>query len=257
MAWLGSSCVALLGLCAGCVSGDVTDLVPEGPPMIRQLILTERYPSGSASLTRPVIAFGTHRDASSDEQHVVSAALVENQRLRVVMDELLLGNRLEELQCNEQVDEDAFARVPAGATPDDLARCSGDPEALRATCKGAKAVCVRSSDGVAVGILDRLDTNGQPRPDGVPDVVRFIDGAALVRCTAAAVDRDVPASQSLSYWQPAGSQVRHDIDDGFRGFLLLGPAVVLVPRHALPTGSACHVRFAEDVVDKSGLRPCA
>ena len=251
--------VALLGLCAACVGGQTTDLVPEGPPMIRQLMVVERA-AGSAgtSVTRPVIAFGSHPDATGDEQHPVQTAVVSGQRIRVVIDELLRGNSLEEIQCAAVVDEDAFSRIPVGATPEDIARCSGDPDTLTRTCKGAKAVCIRRDDGVPVGILDRVDTQKQQRPDGIPDVVRFIDGAAVLRCTADDVVREIPVNQTQSYWQPSGSQHRPlDIDDGLRGLLLLGPAVVLVPRSLLPTSSSCHVAFAQDVVDKSGIRPCA
>lgn len=249
--------IVLLGPLVACAPSPPTELVPEGPPMIRQLILTERYATNSGWMSRPIIAFGTHPEAGDHEQHQVSTATVANQRIRVVMDELLVGNSLEEVQCAGMVDEDDFARIPVGATADDLARCSGEPTALAARCTGAKAVCVRAEDGAPMGILDRVDSDGRLRPDGIPDVQRFIDGAALLRCVFGTRTVDIPVNQDQSYWQPAGTQDAPDgIDDGFHGLLLLGPAVVLVPRTFLPSRMTCHVEFAADVTDKSGLRPC-
>jgi Bacterial Ig-like domain len=249
----------LAGACAEDESS--TELHPEGPPMIQQVMLTERYVSSDGmSATRPVIAFGRHPDADSNEQHAVPAAVARNQRLRIVIDELLVGNHLEEIQCNGRVDEDEFSRVPLGATPDDIARCAVVPDLLAESCKGKKAVCVRD-DGVPVGILDATDSGGRPYKDGIADVTRMIAGVAGVRCggpgSASPDPIDVEMNPRLSYWQPAGNQQRPIVDDGLRGLLSIGPAVVLVPAEDLPTGLPCTVVFAPSVVDKSGLRPCA
>jgi hypothetical protein len=255
--WCAAS-VSLTALSAGCDAGEsATNLNPAGPPMIRQLLLTERTTSASgATATRPVIAFGHHPDASDEEQHPVTTAVAAGQRLRVVIDELLVGNYLEEIECNEQVDDDFFSRVPVGATPQDIANCAVVKDLLPKTCKGSKAVCLRASDGVPVGVRDQVDTGGRPYKDGIADVSRFVDGAASVRCGADG-DLAVPMDLARSYWQPSGNQQRPAIDDGLRGLLSLGPAVVLVPRTFLPAGQPCFVVFGDGVVDKSGLRPCA
>lgn len=250
---------ALAGLAlAGCVGGATTELAPEGPPEILQVITIERHRmSNGSTVNRPVIAYGRHPDATEDEQHPITTAPVTGQRVQVIVDELLLGRTLEELQCAALVDEDDFARLPAGVTADDLARCSGSPEQLAATCVGERAVCLRS-DGTPVGILDRFDGNGQARPDGVPDVLRLIEGAAALRCGSGELWRDIPADPLNSFWQPSGNQQRlDDLDDGFRGFFLLGPSVVVIPRAPLPVASRCYPVFGEEVVDKSGIRPCA
>lgn len=243
---------------AGCLGGTTTDLVPEGPPEILQLITLERHRMTSgATVTRPVIAYGRHPDATEEEQHPVTTAPVTGQRLQIIVDELLVGRTLEEVRCADQVDEDDFARLPPGTTADDLARCAGPPDQLATSCVGERAVCVRA-DGTPVGILDRVDGTGQPRPDGAPDAFRLIEGAVALRCSAAGFQRDVPADLPTSYWQPSGNQQRlEDLDDGFRGFFLLGPAVVMIPRGPLPVASRCHPVFGDEVVDKSGLRPCA
>lgn len=235
-----------------------TDLNPAGPPMIRQVMLTERYTSITGErLIRPVIAFGSHPEADGEQQHAVRAAVVTNQRVRVVIDELLVGNNLEEIECNEQVDEDEFSRVPLGATPDDIARCAVARDLLPQSCKGTKAVCLRAADGVPVGVRDEVDGSGRPYKDGIADTTRMIEDAAAVRCQAAGMDLRVPIQPALSYWQPAGNQQRPLVDDGLGGLLSLGPAVVLVSRNELPTGATCTVEFAPTVVDKSGIAVCA
>lgn len=245
-----------LALVSGISCSDLesaTDLNPQGPPMIRQVLLTERYvDSAGASLTRPVIAFGTHPDATANEQHPSIAAITSGQRFRVVIDELLVGNYLEEIKCNERVDDDFFSPVPLGATPDDIAKCAVVKEQLPRSCKGSKAVCVRE-DGVPVGIQDQVDSSNRPYKDGIADVTRMIAGVAGVQCGELSVAMDL----ERSYWQPSGNQQRPAIDDGLRGLLSLGPAVVLVPQAALPSGQQCRIVFADAVVDKSGLQTCA
>ncbi len=252
---------ASLALPVACAEeGSSTELRPEGPPMIQQVVLIERYTNTSGErLIRPVIGFGRHPDADANEQHAVVAATARNQRIRVVLDELLVGNYLEEIQCNERVDEDDFSAVPVGATPDDIARCAVAADQLAKSCKGDKAVCLRD-DGVPVGILDETDAGGRPFKDGIADTTRMIDGAAFIRCAGSGTGVEpinVPISLPLSYWQPAGNQQRPSVDDGLRGLFSIGPAVVLMPASDLPTGQTCTLGFEARVVDKSGLRVCA
>lgn len=235
-----------------------TELNPAGPPMIRQIMLIERYTSTAGEkLLRPVIAFGTHPDADGNQQHPVSNAVVFNQRVRVVLDELLVGNNLEEIECNERIDEDEFSRVPLGATPDDIAKCAVARDLLPQSCKGKKAVCIRTSDGVPVGVRDEVDSGNRPYKDGIADNTRMIDGAVGLRCEAAGRSISVPNQPGLSYWQPSGNQQRPSVDDGLDGLFSIGPAVVLVSDGDLPTGATCTVEFAASVVDKSGIAVCA
>jgi len=255
--------VASTVLAPACSEVDSSsELNPAGPPMVRQVMLTETYSTMPGErLRRGVIAFGSHPDADANEQHHVPAAAVSSQRIRVVIDELLVGNHLEEIQCNEQVDEDDFSRVPVGATPDDIAKCAVVKEQLASSCKGSKAVCLRASDGVPVGIRDEVDAGGQPYKDGIADTTRMIAGAAGIRCTditrSPSVEIEVPLDLARSYWQPSGNQQRPVIDDGLRGLFSLGPAVVMVPAADLPTSLPCGIAFGDEVVDKSNLRPCA
>ena len=65
------------------------------------------------------------------------------------MDELLVGNALEEIACRAVVDDDAFARVPLGATPDDIAKCTVAQDVLKARCIGDRTRSASASSTVA------------------------------------------------------------------------------------------------------------
>ena len=122
----GIACAVAL-VASACTNMDsATNLNPEGPPMIRQVRMNEKYLNGSNVLvdrTETVFAFGTHPDVTSDDEaHHVDFARAMNNHLRIIMDELLKGNRLEEIECRGQVDDDVFGSVPEGATPEDVAR---------------------------------------------------------------------------------------------------------------------------------------
>jgi Big-like domain-containing protein len=253
--------LVLLAMAACTVATSATDLHPEGPPMIEQVRLVEIYSSGTGQgLERVVFGFGTHPMASSDDEHPVTTAKAATNTLRIIMDELLRGNNLEEIQCRAKVDDDDFARVPLGTTPDDIARCSAAPDMLPSLCPGSNrlSVCICQDDGgcmtgttltpkgQSVGVLDRDQ-------DGAADHTRFIDGAVRIVCGSIDAPLVVPLDLELSYWTPSGDQ-QTPVHGGFDA---LGPAVVVVPSAALPTGMACGVAFSPEVVDKDGNRVCA
>lgn len=244
----------------GCTSDNesATNLAEQGPPMVRQLFLIETYEnSAGATVTREALGFGYHADVNPDVVHPVTTALpLSPEPIRVVVDELLVGNSLEEIGCFSTVDEDSYATVPEGTTPDDIALCTTprDPNLpgneddlvlLRETCKGEHAVCVRE-DGTPVGVID---ITPMPDGDGAADDLRFIDGAVGIRCG----DIDVPMDLNNSFWQPSGNQFVPTSG----GTKAIGPAVFLKPLNGLPTGSTCTVVFADSVTDKSGNRVCA
>ena len=231
--------------------------------MIEQVRLREVYSMGGLQgLDRTVFGFGTHPMASPDEQHAVTSAKADGNKLRIIMDELLRGNDLEEIACRYVVDDDAFARVPLGATPDDIERCAAAQDALASQCPGSnrRSVCLCKNDagcpsgtrsdgssyltpkGESVGVLDQDQ-------DGAVDRSRFIAGAVGITCGAI----DIPIDLDRSYWTPSGNQQKPPLD----GFDALGPAVVVVPNGALPTNRACGVTFSADVVDKDGKQVCA
>lgn len=219
---------------------------------VRLLELADGVPTG-------VFAFGTHPLAILRDAHPVSMAVASGNRLRVVVDELLRGNTLEEIACQFTVDEDAFAAIPDGATPEDVEACTGSLASIAEHCTGARALCVCqlnagcpsgvdaegaaivTAKGASVGVLDRDQ-------DGAADTNHLIAGAVALRCD----DIDVPLDGFASFWSPSGNQVAPA--DG--GFDALGPAIVLAPP-AMPTGATCGLAFARSVVDKDGNALCA
>jgi hypothetical protein len=234
--------------------------------MIRQVRMKEMYMDATGALSErlsPVFAFGTHPNVTSPEEaHPVTSAKSIGNKLRVIMDELLVGNYLEEIACRGQVDEDSYDLVLPGTTPDDIARCAVAKDVLPASCPGdfAKAVCICKLDtgcgetpkGGPVGVLD-------VNQDGAADDTRFQRGAVGLKCGTV----DVPIDINMSYWNPSGDQNV----PAMGGFDALGPALVLVAAVPpgspmgmpafLPTNTTCGLVFAPSVVDKQGNQVCA
>jgi hypothetical protein len=257
--------VLAFGVAPGCTSEpSATDLHPEGPPMIQQVRLVEVFTVAGITtrLTRTVFGFGSYPDATADEAHPVTTAQATPNKLRIIMDELLRGNNLEEIACRAPIDpaDGVFDRVPLGATPDDIARCSTAQDVLPLRCPGSnklslclcriEAGCPLTSNpgGVIVPFGDPVGVKDNDQ-DGAADEHRFIPGAVGISCNGI----DVPLNPVLSYWTPSGDQQV----PAQGGFDALGPAVVLVPQVALPTNLTCHVTFSPEVVDKDGIEVCA
>jgi hypothetical protein len=244
-------------LAAACTSsgggGASIKLHPEGPPMVRQVLMTERVTdaSGSSTSTRIAanqLAFGDHPDIPrpgeggsslfnlpEDDRQVTAALASNTQKLRVVFDELLLGNAIEELACADG----SYSRVPVGTTPDDIAACS--PPNLSRCHK----VCV--GDQGPIGLLDEDE-------DGAADDSRMIEVApdvlvAGIECEGV----NIPLDRDRSFYQPSGNQQipAGQLLDG------LGPALVLAPLAGLRTSSTCRLKLHESVVDKDGIQACA
>jgi hypothetical protein len=264
-------CAVAAGLAACSQPTTATDLHPGGPPMVEQVRLEETDATGQV---RVVFGFGTHPGASPDDEHPVATATASGNRLRIVVDELLRGDALEEIACRFQVDTDAFARLPPGATPDDIARCAVAQAALPARCPGRDphAVCLCARDG---GCPGGTDPDGSPHmtprgesvgvldddQDGAADATRFVQGAVAIRCGSndapSAAPVDVAIDLDRSYWTPSGDQRA----PAHGGFDVLGPAIVVVPGPgpgvALPTSMDCGIAFSRDVVDPDGNPVCA
>lgn len=238
-------------------TASTTDLNPVGPPMVRQVRLNHKITNADGSTSnKRVFAFGSHELAEAEElqSNLVTSAVAVNNSIRIVIDELLVGNSLEEIACRSAVDDDAFARVPVGATPDDIAACSAADDVLAGVCGGPTAVCLCESEtgcisgsgaaiakGAPVGVLDI-------NQDGATDDTQFIAGAVGLQCG----DISVPINRENSYWQPSGDQNRPAVG----GFEALGPAVVLVPDGPLPTNLDCRLVFDAAVTDKQGITVC-
>jgi hypothetical protein len=225
--------------------------------MVRQVFMLEKVTVDGLVRVRNGLAFGSHPQLSPDEYTgmVTNAVARGNQVIRVVLDKLIEGSAVEELAC----DDGSFSRIPLGATPDDIARCSGPPGLLAQRCTGDKAVCICLDPnakcaqpgnvglGRPIGILDA-------NKDGAPDALRFIDyggtgcdnpgstvdGPAGISCGGV----PVPLDCAKSYYSPSGNQL---IPAGMIGVNGLGPALILVPAQGMRTGSTCEMHFHPEV----------
>src|SRR4051812_15782454 len=102
------SLVALTATSACTDTESTTNLNPEGPPMLRQVRMNHRvFDANGNSSTRRVFGFGTHELAAVDElkSGQVTDALVVNNNFRLILDELLVGNNLEEIACRSPIDD--------------------------------------------------------------------------------------------------------------------------------------------------------
>lgn len=261
----GTALVAVaLGACTS--SSSATDLNPAGPPMVRQVMMTERV-IGTNGAARNVqsLAFGHHPDFNTDDDGVVvNATVTASNEIRVILDELLLGNQLEQIACRNRGGVEnpndpitlptSFQSIEEGTTPDDIAACSVANDTLPITCKGKHAVCfapmgttcpaeLLNEDGKCpIGVLDQ-------DLDGASDDTQFIVGKAHIKCG----NIDVPLDPTTSFWQPAGDQQV----PAAGGFNSVGPAVILHGLNGLPTSSMCGITFDPSVTDKDHIQICA
>jgi len=216
--------------------------------MVAQVLMEERVMVGSAVRVRTGLAFGDHPDIESDpssqefDDRMVTAAVARGtQQIRVVVDELLLGNAIEELRC---ADGTTFSRIPVGTTPEDIANCAG-PDFSK--CTGDHVVCIGT--GGPIGILD------EDPQDGAADDFRMIDyGSGRLAVEVVCDDVSIPLEQEQSFYNPSGNQQIPAGDIGLNG---LGPALVLVPVDGMRTSADCTLVFNGEVTDKEGLEICA
>jgi hypothetical protein len=251
----------LTAAAAGCAENpSATNLNPEGPPMVRQVFMQERITdAGGVSRVTQAIAFGDHPDFDdADDREVVNGTVDGNQRIRVVVDELLVGNYLEQIQCRDN----SYQSVPIGATPDHIAACAQANDVLPETCVGPYAVCLDPVTGEPIGVMDVEDADSEQ--DGAADDTRFMDldpsqlgvkTPVEIICTPTAGGDpiNVPLNLANTFWQPSGNQQV----PAAGGFSAVGPAVILAPLAGMPTSSSCTVEFHESVVDKEGEQVCA
>ncbi len=223
-----------------------TNLHPEGPPMVAQVLLQEKVKVGAATRIRQGLAFGDNPGIESDPEETlyddreVTAAVARpgSQNIRVVLDELIVGNAIEELACADGT----FSQIPVGTDPNDIANCAG-PDLSK--CTGPNTVCV-GADG-PIGILDEDE-------DGASDDFRMIDyGGGTLAVEVVCDDVSIPLDQNQSFYNPSGNQ-QIPAAAGANG---LGPALILVPNLGLRTGAECTLVFNDAVVDKDNQQVCA
>lgn len=248
---------------AGCVDyTSNTDLDDNGPPAIAEVRLVEDWTGagGMAEPPRTVFAYGSFPGATADDEHAVTTASVVLQKFRIIMDQLLRGNRLQQIQCRDNINFDEngqpspWGNVPDDATPVDIAKCAVSDAALPLSCIGDNLVCICDIPGgcgsVALGApVGVLDSN----MDGAADATRFMPNAVTVVCGS---DDSivVPTDLVNSYWNPSGDQ-QVPAEGGYDA---LGPAIVLLTAgQYLPTNTTCSVKFAPTVISKANQEVCA
>lgn len=229
---------------------SATELNPAGPPMVQQVFVQEKT---TATRERFQLAFGDHPDiplpdddpAFGDDRMVVNAVARGTAKIRVVLDELVYGNDIEEIACADGT----FSRVPRDADPDDIAKCAGPVESL-VECT---AVCI--GDSGPVGILDENE-------DAAADDVRMIDyGGGELAVQVVCGGMSIPLDREASFYNPSGNQLLPAVNPGQpnapENINGLGPAVVLIPSNGFRTGSDCTIEFRPEVTDKDGNQVCA
>ncbi len=214
-----------------------TGLNPDGPPMVRQVFVHETIEGGGPRIG---LAFGDHPDieAEQDDRVVMAAVAKSTQPMRIVLDELVVGNTLEEIGCTDG----SFERVPLDADPDDIAACS--PAVIE--FGGCTAVCAN------VGGIKDEDGDGAPDIDGGRRMLEVAPGVLAVSLNCDGTN--IPFDPFTSFYSPAGNQ---QIAAGPLGINSLGPAIVLRPISGLRSGAACALTIDASVVDKEGLGVCA
>jgi hypothetical protein len=262
--------IGLMALTAtsACTDTDsTTNLNPIGPPMLRQVRMNHRiFDANGNSSTRRVFGFGAHELASVDElkSGQVTDGIVVNNNFRLVIDELLVGNNLEEIACRSPVadldgdgtGDTAFSSVPIGATPDDIARCAVADDVLPSACGGPTAVCLCqipldevSGTGGCTPLAPKVCSDTEPcatgqacvfgsciikenSPVGVLDVnqdggvddTRFKLGALQFNCTAA---DGQPVEVPVNLDTTYWNPSGTQDKPAMGGFEALGPAIVL------------------------------
>jgi hypothetical protein len=227
--------------------------------MVRQVFMKERFLVDGTDRTVVQAAFGSHPDPSAEDidgvDGVNTATARSDQKIRIIVDELLLGSYIEEIACDalDSQGEQVFSRIPPEATPVDLDNCS-PPELFN--CTGENAICV--VNGEPVGVLD-TEQNGQPDRFRM---IRYEDGQLAVRLVCdggdgtlgTADDELIPLNPDTSFWNPSGNQLA---PANACGLDCIGPALVINLEDGMRTGSLCGLSFQEEVFDKDLNRICA
>lgn len=237
-----------VGVFIGCDSPKSSeDLNPAGPPMIRQVLITENVTTGG--ITRALegqLAFGKHEDKFfEDDDGIVNTAItLPSQEIRIIFDEILRGNRLEEVECADG----SYSVIPDGTTPDDISDCAG-------TAVNCKKVCIDTTTNNIIGVKDDDDNKSADSfrmRDYNPDP-KIIELGVMLKCDGV----DVPLSQEFSFWSPSGNQTFPSNPIlSYRG---LGPALIIKPEAAtgLRSGAKCNITFRDDVTDYDNNVICA
>ena len=244
-----------------------TDLNVDGPPMVQQVFANMFFQDGTRVVQEQAIVFGSHPDIEPPDGTPLNLVAAAGNEIRIIIDELLIGNSLEAVECADgELTSEYWNRtentypIPLGATPDDIADCAGEPQALLETCS---AVCVGPNGvvdnltGLPIGILDSDPVDGAPDrlalfPYEKNDESTDDDDELGVAITCD--DVNIPIDTARSFWDPTGNQQIPAAPAA--GTDAIGPVLVLFPQNGLRTGSTCTISFRDEVTDKDGNTIC-
>ncbi len=211
-----------------------TALEPEGAPEILQVFVTERV-AGAAGLG---LYYNANEDyfaedgtqcgtvlseENGDDCLVTNAVADATQKIRIVFDELLAGDTVEEFFC-----------ACAGETGD-----TPCPNNILASLD--PTMCADNPNTNADEGSRWEDKNG----DGLPDRARLLGGVVIVTCDDVDVYTTGPAD---GFYNPSGNQ-QIPVATGLAG---LGPALVITASGGLRTNADCTIKLAATVTDKEG-----
>lgn len=218
---------------------SMTLLHPDGPPEVSQVFVTELVDDGEGGLAAVLnLAFGEHPDACPVEgdppfgcsdvgDGTVGQAALDTQKIRIVFDELLDGETIEQFQC-ACVAGGGDEPCPAGPT------ASLDPSA-----------CVDNPNSTFNEQGKWLDSAN----DGVPDAMELLPDLVTIDCGGTLI---VPGPLE-GFYNPSGNQqvpVSTGLAEG------IGPALVLTLTQTLPADTDCGITFpAGKITDKDGNEP--
>src|SRR5690606_31595457 len=95
--------VSALGSCSSNTSAgsdaDTTGAATEGPAMVQQVFVPEVLEESGSTIVRYGLAFGSHPELPDDDGVVTSAPAIGSKPIRIVLDERIPGNPLNEIAC--------------------------------------------------------------------------------------------------------------------------------------------------------------
>ena len=253
-----------------------SDLVPSGPPEILQVFVAELDGAGKSALNvaygcgdfsqftptgdtdeakassaalirascneQPTVCCQRFYDSNlpaPDDGAVTTAVVHNTPAIRVVLDELLDGNTVEQFQC--------ACAAPSMGLPIDCG-----PMNIRASRDPANCDDNKNTEAAETGKF--ADAN----VDGVPDKAYLLPGIATIDCGASGKwtnglkadgkPDDIPTDQG--WYNPSGDQLVPITRSGTLNWEAIGPALVLKPP-SLPAGATCTLKLELSVTDKA------
>jgi len=248
MRFVSLAAVTTLGL-VGCSDPDTnTELRPEGPPEVLQVFVIDNDDVSK-------LAYGEHPEINdldgdpdttpfyADHAGPVNAAFITGNKIRIILDELLIGGTIEQFAC--ACWHHPAPTFPAGTPPGCTTRgfAFGDREVDVNQC----STCEDDLDTPVNETGKCADYNFDETPDRSFLIGDENTGTSVFTVTCDGTQIPIPVENG-GFWQPSGNQLiptAINID-------ALGPALVVLPP-ALRSDADCTIEISSTVTDKDGL----